>query len=142
MNSPRETIYAALFALVSGAVPFVTTSRRAQIITQMQPSALPALFQTQTGEDTQQSRGIPPKYVLRVDITLYAINPDPAQPATPQLNALIDAVEAALAPNPVTGVQSLGGLVSHCYIGGKTDIFEGNLGNRAAAVIPVEILTT
>ena len=108
----------------------------------MQPVALPAIFQTQTGEDTQVVRGIPPKYTLRIDITLYAINPDTTQPATPQLNALIDAVEAALAPSPATGVQSLGGLVSHCYISGKTDIFEGDLGNRAAAVIPVEILTT
>ena len=142
MNVSRETMYAALFALVSSAAPFVTVGRRFRLITEMQPSELPALFQTQVGEDMQQIRGIPPKCRLNVDLTIYAFNPDPAASASPQLNALIDAVEAALKPNIVTGVQSLGGLVSHCFISGKTEIFEGGLGNRAAAVIPVEILTT
>ena len=142
MNVNREAIYSALFTLVSGAADFVTTGRRIQIITQMQPSQLPALFQQQVSEDTQQVNGIPPKYTLRVDIAIYALNPDQTQAATPQLNALIDAVEAALAPSPVTGRQTLGGLVSHCFINGKTDIFEGDLGNKAAAVLPIEIVTT
>ena len=142
MNVSRETIYAALFALVSGAAPFVTASRRFRLITDMQPSELPALFQQRSGEETQQTRGIPPKYVMRVDLAIYSFNPDTKGAATPQLNALLDAVEAALRPNPATGIQSLGGLVSHCFISGKTEIFEGELGNRAAAVIPVEIVTT
>ena len=142
MNVSREAIYSALFTLVSGAADFVTTGRRIQIITQMQPSQLPALFQQQVSEDTQQVNGIPPKYTLRVDIAIYALNPDQTQAATPQLNALIDAVEAALAPSPATGRQTLGGLVSHCFINGKTDIFEGDLGNKAAAVLPIEIVTT
>ena len=142
MNASRETIYAALFALVAGAAPFVTTSRRFRLITEMQPSELPALFQQQSGEETQQTRGIPPKYLMRVDIVIYSFNPDTKGAATPQLNALIDAVETALRPNPATGLQTLGGLVSHCFINGKAEIFEGELGNRAAAVIPIEILTT
>ena len=142
MNVSRETIYSALFTLVSEAADFVTTGRRTQIITQMQASQLPALFQQQVSEDTHQVTGVPPQYTLRVDIAIYAINPDTAQAATPQLNMLIDAVEAALAPSPVTNRQTLDGLVSHCFINGKTDIFEGDLGNRAAAVLPIEILTT
>jgi len=142
MNHSRETIYAALFALVSGAADFVTTGRKAQIMTQMQPSQLPALYQEQVSEETQQVNGIPPKYTLRVDIIIYALNPDATQPSTPQLNALIDALEATLAPSPVTQRQTLGGLVSHCFINGKTQIFEGDLANRVAAVIPIEIVTT
>jgi len=142
MNRSRESIYSALFALVSGAAPFVTTSRRVQLINTMQPSQLPALFQQQVGEDTQQVKGIPPKYRLSVELAIYAFNPDQNGAASPQLNALIDAVEAALAPDPATGVQTLGGLVSHCFINGKTEIFEGDLGNRAAAVVPIDIITT
>ncbi len=142
MNGSREAIYSALFALASSAADFVTSGRRIQVITQMQPSQLPALFQQQISEDTQQVAGIPPKYTLRVDIAIYAVNQDVTQSAAPQLNALLDAVEAALAPSPVTGKQTLGGLVQHCFINGKTDIFEGDLGNRAAAVLPIEIVTT
>ncbi len=142
MNASRESIYSALFALVSESAPFVTKSRRFRLVTTMQSSELPALFQTQSGEDTQQVRGIPPKYTLKVDITIYAFNPDTNGPATPQLNALVDAVEAALSPSPVTGVQTLGGLVSHCFISGRTDYFDGVLGNQAIAVMPIEILTT
>jgi hypothetical protein len=142
MIASREAIYSALFTLISDAAPFVTKSRRFRLITDMQPSELPALFQTQAGEETRQVKGIPPKYTLSADITIYAFNPDTNGAATPQLNALVDAVEAALAPNPATGLQTLGGLVSHCFISGKTDFFDGVLGNRAAAVIPVEIVTT
>jgi hypothetical protein len=141
MNGSREAIYAALFALVTGAAPFVTTSRRMRLITEMQPAQLPALFQQQTGEDTVQVRGIPPKYTLRCDIAIYAANPDVSQSAAPQLNALVDAVEGALTL-PIGQVQTLGGLVSHCFINGKTEIFEGSLGSRAAAIIPIEIVTT
>jgi hypothetical protein len=142
MNSPRETIYAALFAVVANAAPFVTTGRRAKLLNEMQPGTLPALFQSQVRETTAQTKGIPPKYTLHVDIILYATNPDPNLTASTQLNDLIDAVEAALAPSPATGVQTLGGLVSHCFISGETDIFEGNSGTCAGAVIPIQITTT
>ena len=142
MNVSRESIYSALFARVCTAANFQTTGRRAQLMTQMQPSTLPALFQQQVSEETQQVNGIPPKYILRVDIIIYAVDTDTSQPSTPALNALVDALEATLAPSPVTGRQTLDGLVSHCFINGRTDIFEGDTGNRVAAIVPVEIVTT
>ncbi len=141
MNASREAIYSALFALVSSAASFVTASRRMQLVTEMQNSQLPALFQQQAGEITEQHRGIPSRYTLHVDLAIYAFNADQKGSAAPQLNELIDAVEAALAANAL-GVQPLGGLLSHCFISGKTEVFEGSLGNKAAAVIPVQILTT
>ena len=142
MRAGREAVYSALFALLTGAAEFVTTGRRAQALAQLQPSVLPALFQQQVWEETTQTNGIPPKYTLHVDIYVYAANPDTSQPSSPQLNALLDAIETALAPSPVTGRQTLGGLVSHCFINGRTDILEGDLGNRVAALVPVEILCT
>ena len=142
MNVNREAIYSALFALVTSAADFATTGRRAQLLTQMQPSQMPALYQQQVSEEVTQSTGIPPSYTLHVDIIIYAQNSDPTQPSTPEINGLIDALEATLAPNPVTNRQTLGGLVQHCFISGKTDIFEGDLANRVAAVVPVQILTT
>ena len=58
------------------------------------------------------------------------------------LNPLLDAVEAALAPDPVGHVQTLGGLVSHCWIAGRIQTDEGVPGGQAVAIVPVEILVS
>jgi hypothetical protein len=64
-----------------------------------------------------------------------------AAPAT-ILNPLLDALEAALAPSPATGIQNLGlpAMVQHPYIAGKIETDEGVLGDQAIAIVPVEIL--
>ncbi len=142
MDNPRETIYSALFALVSGAAPFVTASRRPRLINEVSPSQLPALYMQQVGETVTRQRMTPPAYNLRIDLAVYAQNPDQTQSASPQLNALVDAVELALAPAAPGQPQTLGGLVSHCFINGDIQHFEGTLGNRAGALIPIEIVTT
>ncbi|HXP74621.1 MAG TPA: hypothetical protein VN823_10790 [Stellaceae bacterium] len=56
------------------------------------------------------------------------------------MNPLLDAIETALAPDLVTNVQSLGGLVAHCWIAGKVETDEGVLGGQAVAIVPIEIL--
>ena len=142
MNVSRETIYAALFALVSGAAPFVTASRRPRLINELSPTQMPALYMQQVGETILRERMTPPAYSLRVDLALYAQNPDQNASAAPQLNALIDAVELALASALPGQPQTLGGIVSHCFIRGAIQNFEGTLGNRAGALIPIEIVTT
>jgi hypothetical protein len=140
MIQSRETIYAALFALASDAAGFATASRRTRLINEVQSSQLPALYMQQLGETVATQRFAPSKYTLRVDLALYAQNPDPAQSAAPILNGLIDAVEAALAPLPGQP-QTLGGLVSDCVIAGEITLFDGALGNRSGAIIPIEIVT-
>jgi hypothetical protein len=54
----------------------------------------------------------------------------------------LDALEAALAPSPVTGIQTLGlpGMVRHVTISGKVETDEGVLGDQAVAIVPIEIL--
>jgi len=60
-----------------------------------------------------------------------------------ELNVLLDAVEAALAPPANSdGKQTLGGLVSHCRLQGSARITENVNGAAAMAVVPVEIVTT
>jgi hypothetical protein len=58
------------------------------------------------------------------------------------LNPLIDAVDAALKRSPISNGQTLGGLVSHCYIDGKTMKDDGDFDGNGTAVIPVKILAT
>jgi hypothetical protein len=54
----------------------------------------------------------------------------------------LDVIDAALAPNPVTRKQTLGGLVSHVWIDGKVMKGPGDLDGDGVAVIPVKILVT
>lgn len=130
----------ALFALLSAAAPFTTTGRRLKHWSMV--AEQPALFLDDRGTDyPPHDSGIPPKRTLMADVWIYANSgedPD-AVPAT-QLNSLIDAVEAALAPSPVTNTLTLGGLVTHCWIEGRPEYFSGHLAGQAIAVVPIKML--
>ena len=139
----REPIYAALFALVSNAAGFVTTSRRWRHWSELTPAEQPALFLRQRSEAaTEPTLGAPTVWRLRVDLYLYAHSSDPFATPASVLNPLVDAVEAALAPLVATGVQNLGlpDTVQHAYIVGRIITDEGVLRDQIAIVIPVEIL--
>lgn len=136
----REPIYAALFALVSRSAGFVTVSRRLRHWTDVGAAEQPALFQIQKSESAEERAKLPPKWRATVDLYIYAQAPDElAAPAT-VINPLLDALAAALAPDPLSNVQSLGGLVAHCWIAGKIQTDEGVLGGQAVAIVPIEIL--
>ena len=138
----REPIYAALFALASGAANFVTVSRRLRHWSDVGAAEQPALFMIQKSETAEARRPLPAKWRASVDLYLYAQAPDELTPPATVLNPLLDAVEAALAPDPVSHVQSLGGLVSHCWIAGRVQTDEGVLGGQAVAIVPIEILAS
>ena len=138
----RETVYAALFARVASAAKFTTKSRRLKHFAQVQSGEHPAIFQIQRDEDAQITRGIPTRWNLRVDLFIYAWQSDPKAAPSQSLNPLLDAIEAALKPdNPTVNDCTLGGLVSHCRIAGKVEIFEGVAdGNQAVAIVPIDIM--
>ena len=83
---------------------------------------------------------MPGKVLMDCEVWLYSnagANPDLA-PAI-GLNYLMDAVVAALNPFPLEA-QTLGGLVTHCWVEGKIDMHPGDLDGQAIAIIPVKIL--
>jgi len=138
----RETIYAALFDRVAAIPGLVSAGRRLKHWSDLPAAQQPALFLAQRGERPTQRRGLPAAWNLTAALYLYVhAGGDPqAVPAT-ELNRLLDAIEAALAPDPVQGAQTLGGLVSHCWIdGGGIETDEGVLGEQAVAIIPINIL--
>src|SRR5215472_4531944 len=106
----REPIYAALFATVSAAGPFVTSSRRLRHWSDVGPAEQPSVFLVQKSETAQRRKGLPPKWTLSVDLFVYARAPDDVTPAATVLNPLIDAIENALAPVAPLMTQTLGGL--------------------------------
>lgn len=138
----REPIYAALFALIAGAADFVTVSRRLRHWSDVGAAEQPALFMAQKSESAEERRPLPPKWRAAVDLYLYAQAPDELTTPASVMNPFLDAVEAALAPDPVANVQTLGGLVAHCWIAGRIQTDEGALGGQAVAIVPLEILVT
>lgn len=139
----REPIYAALFALVSAAADFVTAERRLRHWSDVAPAEQPALFQSQRSETAAvKTLGAPTVWTLAVELYLYVHSSDPYRAPAMLLNPLLDAVESALVPSGVTGVQDLGlpSMVQHAYIAGKIETDEGALGDQAVAMIPIEIL--
>jgi hypothetical protein len=136
----REPIYEALFALLAAAAGFVTASRRLRHWSDVGPAEQPALFLAQKSESAERKPGQPPKWRALVDVYLYARAPDEVTPPMSVMNPLLDAIEAALAPDPVGNLQSLGGLVEHCYLAGRIATDEGVLGGQAVAILPLEIL--
>lgn len=141
----REPIYAALFGLVEAAGDFVTVGRRLRHWSDVAPAEQPALFMSQKSESAAvQALGAPTVWTLSVDLYVYVHSSDPHLAPATLLNPLIDAVEAALRADPVTGAQNLGlpATVQHAYIAGKIATDEGVLGDQAVAIVPVEILCT
>lgn len=139
----REAAYQGLFNLLStlqtaGTVKIV--DRRVQLLETMQPAQLPALFMAVGGQKVATKEKMPAARTFDATVFLYVANPDPKTSADIALNNLLDALEAVLAPLPAQEKQTLGGVVSHCWIEGAIEVFSGPLGQRAAAIVPVKML--
>jgi hypothetical protein len=138
----REAIICTLFNLVSTSASFSTTSRRLKLWSDVAPTDKPALFLYERGDVyVRASEAVPESVTINVDLYIY-IDAGKDQSAVPAatLNNLIDAIDSALVPNYLTGLQTLGGLVSHCWIDGKVMKDAGDLDGDGVAVIPIKIL--
>jgi hypothetical protein len=139
----REWIYSALWELGANAAGFASANRRLRHWADVSPAEQPALFMSEKGGQAAVKKlGAPIVWTLYADFYVYAHSSGPYLPPTTVLNPLLDALEAALAPSPTTGIQNLGlpEMVQHAYISGKVQTDEGVLGDQAIAIVPVEIL--
>lgn len=141
MSRPsRESIYAALFALLQGIPGLTTVSRRLVNAQDVQPESFPAAYQVQEKQSAKYQGVMATKATLRASWLFYVYDSDPAGVLSTQLNQFVDAACAALAAQPPTGRNTLGGLVEYVAISGDIEIFEGVLGDRAIAIVPIEIV--
>jgi hypothetical protein len=139
----REAIYGALWSLAAGAANFASANRRLRHWADLAPAEQPALFMSEKGgHAVTKALGGPTIWTLHADFYVYVHSSDPYLAPAMLLNPLLDALEAALAPSAVTGIQNLGlpAMVQHTYIAGKVETDEGVLGDQAIAIVPVEIL--
>lgn len=136
----REIIFAKLFSLISGVSSFVTTSREVRPWSDVMPSEQPALFMGQGDQNVTTKIGLPSRYDMHVAFYLYCNREsNPEELAATQLNNNLDAIQEALKPSPITGMNTLGGLVFNCVIDGRIETDEGLLGPQSVAIIPVKI---
>jgi hypothetical protein len=146
----REAVWAALFAWLEAKVGanFVTIGRRHVPPPDLTPIMQPALFMVQVKETHKpKPRGVPTQLMLHGFLILYAPAPVANQLpgaetvlAATTLNNLFKAIDDALQPDTMDGYFSLGGMVSHCWIEGDTDMDPGIFGPQAAAILPLHIL--
>lgn len=138
----REAIYSALFAKISSlTVTFNTISRRLRAIDAVEASEMPAIFQVQQDENFQSRPNLPTVKVLNVDWWLYVAETDPSQPPSTRLNNALDVIDGVLGQDGAGWeLETLGGLVYNAKINGVVEIFEGVLGDKAMAIVPIRIV--
>jgi hypothetical protein len=151
MTTTREQIFAALFALgqniawtdpVSGEVGgWSVTRRRISTPDQIGADDQPALLQAEANEQFIQVTRMPSKRTFSAAWVIYLRSYDAPAPTGPLLNAVMDAVEAAFAPDDLSGEAcTLGGLVTHCWIDGTVFKDPGDLDQQAMLVVPIKLL--
>lgn len=139
-RATREQVFAALFAKLQSVPGLLTVSRRLQAVQDMQPENLPAGFQMQGKQAVAYKGSVPAASDMSATWALYGYSDDPTVAPSTVLNNLVDAACAAIAPPAYTDKQTLGGLVEYAAIDGDIEIFEGVLGDRAVALIPLRII--
>jgi hypothetical protein len=142
----RNRIIEALLAQFRQNLPrFALIERRRQHWSKV--DKFPALFVRHINDAyPAHPSGLPGKITLWAEAWIYSRPVGPEIPPEIELNDLLDEVEAAIAPVPVfngtsiDNVQSLGGLVTHCWIEGRIIIDPGDIDGRGKAVVPIAML--
>jgi hypothetical protein len=156
MISSRESIMVALqtvlsnvtFApLANGSTTWVAdqqgvkVGRRLKLWTDVPMTMQPACFiAAHSEDDLNKSENTPTLTTINADVFVYIKTNDVTCVPAIDLNNVLDGIDAALAPSPVTGKQTLGGLVSHCRRDGKIMLDPGDLDGQGLAIIPIKIL--
>ena len=141
MNTPRESIYSGIFALLSTAVDglnFQTLSRRVKLWDKVPPSDQPALFMQQLDEEalTLKTPAPPTAFVLRVDVLIYVFNPSECDSAASALNNAVDKITSLFRPGKTLGLAG----VLEARVDGKIQYGEGLLTGQGVAIVPIRIL--
>lgn len=143
MNVDREAVMEALKALIVATESFVTVSRRVKLWTDVPTAEQPACFIAEHGEGRAHQSENLPKDTIDCDLFIYTSAPNSDDVPASILNAALAAIDAALAPagaDLMRNRQTLGNLVSHCFIDGQVFKDPGDLDGQGLAVIPIKIL--
>lgn len=144
MAATREAIMEAVYELVIGVHDFRTTSRRLKLWTDVPANERPALFQAEHAETYSRQSETLGKRGVDVTLFIYTDAHDAKTIGATELNTILDELDAALAPTGAdlvfAGRQTLGGLVSHCFIDGEVFKDPGDLDGDGLLIVPIKIL--
>lgn len=143
MSATRSAANAALFTLLSNAYPWGVTARRIKDWTDVPTSQRPSLMMGRVSGYTYHW-DTPPlvKRSYTVMMMIYIIASD-ANPGSVQLDAIADAIDAAMQPvgrDLAIGRNTLGGTCFQARIKDFSDEIPGDLGDDGLAVVQIEII--
>jgi hypothetical protein len=144
-TASREQVANALFSLLQTSYAYPTASRRFVTDDQLSAVQKPALYLLNKKEDHVRGKLQTPavRSILFDAVIFIAVGMDPNVVPVTTLNNLIDAIDpvsgGVLAPND-HGRQTLGGLVTDCYIEGDIDLWPGDLNGLGGAAIPIKVI--
>jgi hypothetical protein len=146
----RDPIYAALLsqltALTKAPYGVQTVSRGFVMWDESGPQ--PAIYIVPLTEEGVYKRGLPTKWIIKLELYVYVQWVDSVQQGVTILAQTMDAIDYILSPVGPNGIKmdngavnTLGGLVTYCALSGPAEISGGFL-NRAQTIsrMPVEIM--
>lgn len=144
MTRSKEQVYSALWSRLTASVTGVlTASRKVRHYDEVPSVEQPAMFMEQIMCSSPAVPGIPSKQTIQAKVLLYAHDESEIGPM-PQINGLVDQVEAAMVrqPGETAGpyATTLSGSVASAKIV-QTDFGGGNLSVQGVAIITIEMVT-
>jgi hypothetical protein len=138
----RETYYGALNAQLQSLITNGTVKRIARKVTLSDvnnPPKLPAIYIDGDKEHVEHMAGQTARVTMTVRLFVYVPAPDNEPSPGTALSTVLDAIDLVLAPAAGQSLQTLGGLVAHCWIEGEIERFEAGLVGKALAIVPVHM---
>lgn len=147
----RNEVIQAVFSRISSqtfvdpgdvmtATTWVTKSRRLKLFSDVPPAAQPAMYVVEHNEQYNgRNRSTPRRGELTGSVFCYA-RTDGEQIGGAIINVMMDAVEAAFAPDNGDGACTLGGIVSWAYIDGQVFKDPGDIDNQAMLIVPFRVM--
>lgn len=136
----QEAACAALFNLVAALPGWNNTpTRRLRLWGDVSGDQRPAFYQHEGGDDVYDwNRSSNLKRTVEPKLFFY-FNASDAEPGAPQINAMLDTLNAALGATPGAVLQTLGGTVAFARIAG---VFKdpGDLDGDAMLVVRVALV--
>lgn len=143
MSATRSAANAALFTLLSNAYPWGLTARRIKLWTDIPNGQRPSLMMGRCSGFTYHWTGAPTvKRIYTVMVMITIVSSD-ANPGSIQLDAIADALDAAMLPTGrdlAIGRNTLGGTCFQARIKDFSDEIPGDLGDDGLMVLQVEIV--
>ena len=140
----REAAFSALFETLANAYAWGVASRRLRLWSDVPAAMRPALFQLEAGPETYQWTALAtPRRTVEAKLFLYFDARDPLTPGASGINAALDAIDAAPAPQGVdlaAGRQTLGGAVYDCKVAGVPVRDTGDMDGDGLAVVGVRLV--